>query len=865
MRVALTGSAAPTSASRMGLGLLAIVAAALFCAATARAAEFHPFKYSIDGTGTTAGQFSRIEDVAVHQSTGTIYVLDKNHHAIDKFGADGSPQAFASTGKSSLDVLEACPGFSYYEYGTDGIAVDSSGTASDGRIYATGEGSGGVCAFNSAGEFLWRMHEPDYPEAGGGCGATVDQFGRLWLAAGSLLQYTAGGNPPTLVTITEPAGTCRAAVGNAGRIFVANRYGGGLERWSVLGSQQVISPISNGSVALDPSTEEIYAGESQQVGEFTSSGDRVGIIGAGPPYALTGEGTIDHAAGIAVRGSTGQVFVADSGTDTLKVYGPREVFPDVTTGSASSIKRTSVAVAGQVQPDGGDVTGCAFEWGPTSSYGNVASCAESTPFANPTSVSAAITGLSAGATYHYRLTAENANGPNWGADESLTTPFVDEVETKAATGVTRTDATLNGSLAPDGTDAHYYFEWGADQSYGQMTPVLPGTDAGSGMGSTPAATVISGLDFATTYHYRLVAVNVDGATYGEDASFRTADAVAGAETLAATDVSQQHVSLNGVLDPEGQPATYYFEWGPTASYGNVTSPAPGVSAGSGSGSTPVSAPIDGLTSYTSYHYRLVAINGIGTTYGSDEIVTTAPPLLPVITGATAAATPTSASLTAAINPGFGLTVYRFDYGRSPDYESRTLTAGPLDEDGTTHQVGAAIDALTPGETYHYRVVAINFAGVADGPDRTFTTPGPPNVGTIGVSQLSARTARVEATINPLLVATTYRVEFGSGSATAETPIGAADDAPHATSTELTGLSPETRYQVRVVATNALGTDASEGIVFVTQSERPTTGRPAPCKKGRVRRKGRCVKKQAKHHRRGKRRHGATRAGSKAGG
>ena len=65
--------------------------AGLLCAAPAGAADFHPFEYELDGTGTTAGKFSRIEDVAVHQSDGTIYVLDRKNHSIDKFGADGKP------------------------------------------------------------------------------------------------------------------------------------------------------------------------------------------------------------------------------------------------------------------------------------------------------------------------------------------------------------------------------------------------------------------------------------------------------------------------------------------------------------------------------------------------------------------------------------------------------------------------------------------------------------------------------------------------------------------------------------------------------------------------------------------------------
>lgn len=853
--------------ARLALGVLALAAAALLCAAPASAAEFHPFKYSIDGSGTDAGQFSRIEDVAVHQSTGTIYVLDRNHLSIDKFDADGNPQPFSATGKSSLDLFEACSGFSPYIYGGTGIAVDSSGTANDGKIYVVGEGEGGgVCALNSAGEFLWRIHYPENPEVGGACGATTDPLGRLWVAAGSLFQFTATGSPPTLVTITEPAGACRAAVGSGGRLYVGNTYGGGVERWSVLGPQQLIYPGSNGSIALDPSNEHIYAGHDQQVDEFTSEGERVSEIGAGAPYVLTGLGTIGQARAIAVRGSTGEVFVVDAATETLKVYGPRGVFPDVTTGSASSISRTSAQLGGQVAPAGGDVTSCVFEWGATTSYGNSEDCAEPTPYGAAKSVSAELTGLTPGSTYHYRLVAENATGPNWGADGEFTTPFVNGVETKPATAVTRKAATLNGSLEPDGIDAHYYFEWGTDQGYGHSSPAAPGTDAGSGNGSTPATVDISGLDLDTIYHYRLVAANGDGTTYGADTTFRTADAVTGVETRAPSAVSQQVATLNGALDPENLPTTFYFEWGPTTSYGS-TGPPGGEPVQPGTGSTTVSAEITGLTVYTGYHYRLVASNAEGTTYGADESVTTAPPLLPTVTGTAAGdVTATSASLSAMINPGFGQTVYRFQYGKNAEYESRTAPLGPLDEDGTNHPVEFTATDLTPGTTYHFRVVAVNFGGVTNGPDQVFTTPGPPTVGTTSVSGVTARSAHIDVAITPALTATTFRVELGNGIATGETPVGAAGSVPQVVSTELTGLSPATNYRIHVVATNALGTDVGGDQSFTTQTELSAPPKAPTCKKGQVRRKGRCVKKHVKRGHRGARHNHATRrAGSRVGG
>jgi hypothetical protein len=281
----------------------------------------------------------------------------------------------------------------------------------------------------------------------------------------------------------------------------------------------------------------------------------------------------------------------------------------------------------------------------------------------------------------------------------------------------------------------------------------------------------------------------------------------------------------------------------------------------------VSAEIAGLTVYTSYHYRLVATNAEGTTYGADESVTTAPPLLPTVTGTAASdVTATSASLSATINPGFGQTVYRFQYGKNTEYESRTAPLGPLDEDGTNHPVEFTATDLAPGTTYHFRAVALNFAGVTYGPDQVFTTPGPPTVGTTTVSGVTSRSARVDVAITPALTATTFRVEYSNGNRTGETAVGATGSVSQMVSTELTGLAPATNYRIHVVATNALGTDAGGDQSFTTQTELSAPAKAPPCRKGRVRQKGRCVKKHVKRRHRAKRRNRAhSRAGTKAGG
>ena len=91
--------------------------------------------------------------------------------------------------------------------------------------------------------------------------------------------------------------------------------------------------------------------------------------------------------------------------------------------------------------------------------------------------------------------------------------------TGAASGVTRSAATLNGTADPNGTSTTWYFDYGTTTAYGLQSA---GGDAGPGTDPVAVSTAISGLSAGTTYHYRLVAVNADGTVNGADRTFRTA-------------------------------------------------------------------------------------------------------------------------------------------------------------------------------------------------------------------------------------------------------------------------------------------------------------------------------------------------------
>lgn len=101
-----------------------------------------------------------------------------------------------------------------------------------------------------------------------------------------------------------------------------------------------------------------------------------------------------------------------------------------------------------------------------------------------------------------------------------------------------------------------------------------------------------------------------------------------ATTGLATSVTTSSVVLNGIVNSRGLGgATWWFEWGPSTAYGNLTP----TQASTGLAPEGVGRPLVGLPASTALHYRLVVSDSDGTSYGADQVFTTSPPL-PVLTG-----------------------------------------------------------------------------------------------------------------------------------------------------------------------------------------------------------------------------------------
>ena len=125
------------------------------------------------------------------------------------------------------------------------------------------------------------------------------------------------------------------------------------------------------------------------------------------------------------------------------------------------------------------VSECYFEYGTDDTYGHKLKCDPEPDFNVSTSVSAELTGLIPGKTYHYRLVASNSKGTSDGEDQQLSTPQPPLISSLYSSGLTETTAILHAEINPDGFDTTYHFEFGPTGTYGSRAPAT-NVDIGSG-------------------------------------------------------------------------------------------------------------------------------------------------------------------------------------------------------------------------------------------------------------------------------------------------------------------------------------------------------------------------------------------------
>ncbi len=122
----------------------------------------------------------------------------------------------------------------------------------------------------------------------------------------------------------------------------------------------------------------------------------------------------------------------------------------------------------------------------------------------------------------FRVRAVDAVGNQDGtpAERSFEVAKPPTATTGAATGVGSSEATLHGSVNPNGVATTYQFEYGTTTAYGKVIPASP-KSVGSGSQAVSVNELVTGLEAETTYHFRLAATNAGGTIYGSDETFTT--------------------------------------------------------------------------------------------------------------------------------------------------------------------------------------------------------------------------------------------------------------------------------------------------------------------------------------------------------
>ena len=399
--------------------------------------------------------------------------------------------------------------------------------------------------------------------------------------------------------------------------------------------------------------------------------------------------------------------------------------PGVTTRNATSITSSSAKLNGELTDLGGINETCQvwFQYGKTTSYGYITT---KITLSSLTNFSKTITGLKPDTTYHYRAVAKNSRKTAYGEDKTFhTPPTLPEVTTNDAGDVGYNSAKLNGYLNKPGAssckvwfvyDVTSHSNW---QDYEYSTPKITKTS------SAAFSYTLSNLEVNKKYYFRAVASNSAGTVAGVEKTFTTHIILADVATIQAENITSNSAVLRGeLIDMGGDDACQvWFEYGETTSYGYSTE---NISL---SNETEFTIAVDNLSPGKEYHFRAVAKNEKGMSYGADKTFTTLAVKARVETSNVYYAIILRGNLTDM--GGDDACQVWFEYWEEGKENERHQTEKRImEQEGIFTEV---ITGLEENKTYYYRAVVNNSQGISYGANlsfKMFSLPAPPIIETL---------------------------------------------------------------------------------------------------------------------------------------
>jgi len=398
------------------------------------------------------------------------------------------------------------------------------------------------------------------------------------------------------------------------------------------------------------------------------------------------------------------------------------ILPVLTTTAISALTSTTATSGGNItSAGGGTVTAIGVCWSTTT--GPTTSSSKTSDGSGTGSFTSAITGLTAGTTYHLRAYATNSAGTAYGNEVTFSalSANLPTLSTTIITSITATTASSGGNItsAGGGTVTARGVCWSAfhNPTTSDSTKIA---DALGGSGTS----TITGLTAGTTYHLRAYATNSAGTAYGNEVTFSALSAnLPTLSTTIITSITATTASSGGNITSAGggTVTTRGVCW---SIFHNPTTSSSKTSDGTGAGS--FTSAITGLTPDSTYYVRAYATNSGGTAYGNEVTFSALSANLPTIsTTIISLITATTASSGGNITSAGGGTVTA--RGVCWNTSANPTTANSKTTDGTgTASFTSAITGLTTGTTYYLRAYAINSAGTAYGSQQTFKTALPTN-------------------------------------------------------------------------------------------------------------------------------------------
>ena len=301
-----------------------------------------------------------------------------------------------------------------------------------------------------------------------------------------------------------------------------------------------------------------------------------------------------------------------------------------------------------------------------------------------------VSGLSANTTYYYRVRAVNSGG-GITSNSNVINPMTATAapSANAATALATTSFTANWASVSGASG--YRLDVSIVNTFASFVGSY------NNLTVTGTSQSVTGLSAGTTYYYRVRAVNSAGTASGNSSTITTVTvpAAPGATEATAATTTSFTANWGAVTGATG----YRLDVSTSNTFSSYVSGYNNLTV------TATNRSVTGLTSGTTYYYRVRAVTSGGTSANSGTITTVTIPPTPT---APTQSTKTSNGFTATWSSTAGATSYRLDVSLQSNFSTFVSGYNNL----TVSSTSQAVTGLSPNTLYYFRIRAVNGSGTS---------------------------------------------------------------------------------------------------------------------------------------------------------